>query len=117
MNARTVLFRRPFSGRSACGATAALIALTLGGCQTTETAWYDITNQHRDISQLKMAAATCNMALQNSAAGQPIPDSATSTPGLALAAVGTQMVNQQNFLDQCMMSQGWEERTTVVAKQ
>jgi len=98
-----------------CAATA-LAAISLAGCQTTETAWYDITNRNRDLGQLKMAAASCNLALQNSAAGQPIPDSATSTPGLAIAAVGTQMINQQNFLDQCMMSQGWEERT-VVTKQ
>ena len=89
--------------------------LLLAGCGTTQTAWFDITNQHRDIGQLKMAAASCNLALSQSAAGQPIPDSATTTPGLAIAAVGTQMINQQNFLDQCMTAQGWEER--VITKQ
>lgn len=89
-------------------------AMLLGACGTTQTAWFDITNQHRDNGQLKMAAASCNLALSQSAAGQPIPDSATTTPGLAIAAVGTQMINQQNFLDQCMLAQGWEERVVPV---
>jgi hypothetical protein len=57
-----------------------------------------------------MSAAQCNLALEQSALGQPVPASATGTPGLALSAVGVQMINQQNFLYQCMLAQGWEQR-------
>jgi hypothetical protein len=81
---------------------------------TTQTSWVDITNQRRDLGQLKMASAGCNLALSQSGVGQPLSSSETSTPGLAVAAVGTQMINQQNFIDQCMLVQGWEERVVPV---
>lgn len=89
------------------------LVLPLAACAATQTLWFDITNKHRDAGQLKMAAAQCNLALSQSSAGQPIPNGATSTPGLAVSAVGVQMMNQQNFLDQCMMAQGWEERVVT----
>jgi hypothetical protein len=91
-----------------------LLVLALAACQTTQTEWFDISGQHRNLGQLKMSAAQCNLALEESALGQPIPASATSTPGLALSAVGVQMINQQNFLDQCMSAQGWEQRDVPV---
>ena len=87
-----------------------LAALLLSGCASGELAWFDITGAKRGMPELKMAAATCELGLQNSVAGLPIPDSATSTPGLALGAVGAQMTRQSEYLEKCMMAQGWEER-------
>jgi hypothetical protein len=83
-------------------------ALIVAGCDITDRSYSDLMGGVRGLDQLKMDGATCDMALQQSPAGQPA--AAGSNAGLTLSNVGTRMIEQDNFLDSCMLSRGWERK-------
>jgi len=83
------------------------VAMLVAGCSTTPTTWRDLTNTGRGIDQRRMDAAACNMMLQQSPLSQPAE--ATSNTSATIMNVGTRMIEQQNFLDNCMLSRGWRE--------
>jgi hypothetical protein len=81
-------------------------ALLLAACVTAETTYTDLTHTGRGLNQLKIDGAICDMALEQSPARQPA--AAGLSAGTTLMNVGSQMIAQSNFFDQCMLSRGWE---------
>lgn len=84
------------------------LALALAACNVTDKTYNDLTRSGRGIDQLRMDGATCDMALQQSAVGQPADAGANA--GLTLTNVGTRMMEQDNFFDSCMLSRGWQRQ-------
>jgi len=88
----------------------AILAFTLlvSACAATEKTYTDLTRTGRGLNQLKMDGTVCDMALQQSAVGQPAEGGANV--GLTLSNIGTRMIEQDNFFDSCMLSRGWERK-------
>jgi len=84
------------------------LATILTGCVTTEKSYSDLTGRGRELNELKMDGATCEMALDQSPAGQPA--AAGSTVGLTVSNIGVRMMQQNDFFDSCMLSRGWERK-------
>jgi hypothetical protein len=72
------------------------------------TTYTDITHSGRGLDQLRMDGAGCDMALQQSGVGQSVE--AGPNAGSALSNVGTAIIAQDNFLESCMLSRGWERK-------
>src|ERR1700674_2935425 len=84
------------------------LATILTGCVTTEKSYSDLTGRGRELNGLKMDGATCEMALAQSPAVQPV--AAGSTVGLTVSNIGVRMMQQNDFFDSCMLSRGWERK-------
>jgi hypothetical protein len=83
------------------------VVMLVSGCSTTPATWTDLTHTGRGIDQRRMDAAACNMMLSQSPLSQPAE--ATSDMSATLVNVSARMIEQQNFLDNCMLSRGWKE--------
>ena len=84
----------------------AIAASIMTGC-TADRSYHDLIGG-RDLNQLNMDGATCQMSLQQSPVGEAAPTG--SNTRLTIANAGTRMIEQDNFLDSCMLSRGWERR-------
>jgi len=83
-------------------------ALLIAGCNTTDRTYTDLTGGGRGLDQLKMDGGACELALQQSPVGQPA--TAGSNAGITVSNIGTRMIGQDNFVDSCMLSRGWERK-------
>jgi len=82
----------------------AILVLGISGACERTVEYQDFANSDRGSADLKMDFAVCRMI-----AGAPQVQS-SGCRGCALLDVGTAVMEQQNAIDACMESRGWDQR-------